>query len=215
MQNTDTIFEIVEPTLSDEPVKPRILDLPDALVSYYPNLFSEEENDELLENLIVNVEWKQNRIKIFGRESPVPRLEAWYGDEGKSYTYSGITMHPKPWTPVLLSIKERAESSTGATFNSVLVNFYRAGAARVAWHSDDEKELGPNPVIASVSFGAERKFRLRHKGFDENGRQAEINLGNGSLLLMGGKTQGNWKHEIPKTSRSIGPRINLTFRKIL
>ena len=190
------------------------LDLTDAEVTYHPTLFSSTESEHYLRALTDNIEWRQNHIKFYGKESLVPRLEAWYGDEGKSYTYSGITMHPKPWTRELFAIKERIEPTCDMTFNSVLLNRYRDGSDRVAWHSDDEKELGPNPIIASVSFGAERKFKLRHKRFKENGLQAEIVLESGSLLLMKGETQQNWKHEVPRTTLMIGPRINLTFRKI-
>ncbi len=194
--------------------KASTLDLPNAEVTYHPTLFSNTESEHFLRALTDNIEWRQNRIKFYGKESLVPRLEAWYGEEGKSYTYSGITMHPKPWTRELLAIKERIESTCDTTFNSVLLNRYRDGSDRVAWHSDDEKGLGPNPVIASVSFGAERKFKLRHKRFKENGLQTEIVLKAGSLLLMKGETQHHWRHEIPRTSRTIGPRLNLTFRTI-
>lgn len=194
--------------------KSSTLDLPDAEVTYHPALFSHVESEHYLRTLTKHIEWHQNRIKFYGKESLVPRLEAWYGDEGKSYKYSRITMHPRPWTPELLTIKERIESTCDTTFNSVLLNRYRDGSDRVAWHSDDEKELGPNPVIASVSFGAERKFKLRHKGYKQNGHEGEITLGHGSLLLMKGETQHNWRHEIPRTSRTIGPRLNLTFRTI-
>jgi alkylated DNA repair dioxygenase AlkB len=123
-------------------------------------------------------------------------------------------MDPNPWIDELLDIKKVVEPIAGTRFNSVLINFYRDGQDRVAWHSDDEKELGQNPVIGSVSLGAERKFKLRHKGFDKNGRQTEIMLAHGSLLLMKGPTQHFWKHEIPRTARPVEARINLTFRVI-
>ena len=123
-------------------------------------------------------------------------------------------MDAKPWTKNLLKIKESIEPIAKTTFNSVLINYYRDGKDRVAWHSDDEKELGKNPVIASVSLGAERKFKLRHKKYKENQLQHEVFLQNGSLLLMSGSTQHHWLHEIPRTAKPIGPRINLTFRVI-
>jgi alkylated DNA repair dioxygenase AlkB len=131
-----------------------------------------------------------------------------------SYTYSGIQMHAKPLTDELLEIKKSIEPIAGITFNSVLINYYRDGKDRVAWHSDDEKELGINPVIASVSLGAERKFKFRHKKFKENQLKHEVLLTNGSLLVMSGPTQHYWHHEIPRTAKPIGPRINLTFRVI-
>ena len=190
------------------------MNLEDADVSYHPNFFNARECDFYMQTLRRTVRWRQNKIRFYGKESLVPRLEAWYGDKGKSYSYSGITMHPDPWTSELNSIKERLEKKCRERFNSVLINLYRDGKDRVAWHSDDEKELGNKPTIASISFGEERKFRFRHKGYDANGLREEIVLESGSLLLMRGNTQENWKHEVPKTSRKIGPRINLTFRRI-
>jgi alkylated DNA repair dioxygenase AlkB len=192
----------------------QVFDLPDAKVEYFPDIYEERHATRLFDALIKKVEWVQNTIRFYGKESPVPRLEAWYGDEGKSYVYSGIRMDSKPWIKELLAIKKAIEPIAGIQFNSVLINYYRDGQDRVAWHSDDEKELGHNPVIGSVSLGAERKFKLRHKGFDKNGRQAEIMLAHGSLLLMKGTTQHFWKHEVPRTARPIGARINLTFRVI-
>ena len=188
--------------------------LEDADVSYHPNFFNARECVFYMQTLRRTVRWRQNKIRFYGKESLVPRLEAWYGDKGKSYSYSGITMHPDPWTSELNSIKERLEKKCSERFNSVLINLYRDGKDRVAWHSDDEKELGNKPTIASISFGEERKFRFRHKEHDANGLREEIVLESGSLLLMRGNTQENWKHEVPKTSRKIGPRINLTFRRI-
>jgi alkylated DNA repair dioxygenase AlkB len=189
-------------------------DLPDADLHYHPQFFCKETADRLLLNLKDKIEWTQNTIRFYGKESLVPRLEAWYGDPGKSYAYSGIHMNPKPWTEDLIEIKQAIEKQAGATFNSVLINYYRDGKDRVAWHSDDEKELGQNPVIGSVSLGAERKFKLRHKKHKENGHKAEILLQHGSFLLMKGPTQHHWLHEIPRTAKPIGPRINLTFRVI-
>ena len=188
--------------------------LPGADIEIFENHFSENQAHALLKSLDSSIPWHQNKIKFYGKESLVPRLESWHGDSGMSYTYSGITMHAKPWTDDLLEIKQSIEPFAKTTFNSVLINFYRDGKDRVAWHSDDEKELGKNPVIGSVSLGAERKFKLRHKRFKENQLRHEILLGNGSFLLMTGPTQHNWLHEIPRTAKPIGPRINLTFRVI-
>tara|TARA_Y100000287_G_scaffold182038_1_gene178957 strand:+ start:344 stop:928 length:585 start_codon:yes stop_codon:yes gene_type:complete len=188
--------------------------LPDSDISIYQGHFDSEIAGNLLRELAEEIPWVQNKIKFYGKESLVPRLESWHGDEGMSYTYSGIKMDAKPWTKNLLVIKESIEPIAKTTFNSVLINYYRDGKDRVAWHSDDEKELGKNPVIASVSLGAERKFKLRHKKYKENQLQHEVFLQNGSLLLMSGSTQHHWLHEIPRTAKPIGPRINLTFRVI-
>jgi len=188
--------------------------LPDAKIRYYPSLFPQKTSSIFLELLRETIQWKQNSIKMYGKENPVPRLEAWYGDPGKSYAYSGIQMDPIPWTDELKEIKRKIELESGIKFNSVLINFYRDGKDRVAWHSDDEKELGQNPAIGSVSFGAERIFKLRHKKYKSNNLKQSIMLGNGSFLLMEGATQHHWMHEIPRTARQIGPRINLTFRVI-
>ena len=188
--------------------------LPDSDISIDQDHFDAEIAGNLLTELAEEIPWVQNKIKFYGKESLVPRLESWHGDEGMSYTYSGIRMDAKPWTKNLLMIKESIEPLAKTTFNSVLINYYRDGKDRVAWHSDDEKELGKNPVIASVSLGAERKFKLRHKKYKENQLKHEVFLQNGSLLLMSGSTQHHWLHEIPRTAKPIGPRINLTFRVI-
>ena len=188
--------------------------LPDSDINLHQDHFDAEIAGNLLRELTEEIPWVQNKIKFYGKESLVPRLESWHGDEGMSYTYSGIRMDAKPWTKNLLMIKESIEPIAKTTFNSVLINYYRDGKDRVAWHSDDEKELGKNPVIASVSLGAERKFKLRHKKYKENQLQHEVFLQNGSLLLMSGSTQHHWLHEIPRTAKPIGPRINLTFRVI-
>ena len=189
-------------------------DLPDAEIEYFPEFFSREKSLNFLPQLLDTIKWKQNTIKMYGKENPVPRLEAWYGDPGKSYAYSGIRMEPNTWTDELNEIKRSIESEVAISFNSVLINYYRDGQDRVAWHSDDEKELGKNPVIGSVSFGAERTFKLRHKQYKENNLKQSIVLKNGSFLLMKGATQHHWMHEIPRTAKPIGPRINLTFRVI-
>jgi len=188
--------------------------LPDAKIRYYPSFFSPKTSSFFFEQLKKSIQWKQNIIKMYGKENPVPRLEAWYGDPGKSYAYSGIQMDPIPWTDELKKIKSAVELESGTKFNSVLINSYRDGKDRVAWHSDDEKELGQNPVIGSVSFGAERNFKLRHKKYKSNGLKKEIILQNGSFLLMQGSTQHHWMHEIPRTAKPINSRINLTFRVI-
>ncbi|XOV86320.1 MAG: alpha-ketoglutarate-dependent dioxygenase AlkB family protein [Pseudomonadota bacterium] len=157
--------------------------------------------------------WEQSVIRIYGRECPIPRLNAWHGDPGAAYTYSGRCFQPHPWTPALLEVKQRIESLTDAAFNSVLVNLYRDGNDSVSWHSDDEPELGQNPVIASVSLGAERKFVLKHKRRRDL-PPVNLWLPTGSLLLMSGETQHHWTHQVPKTRKSVGQRINLTYRLV-
>jgi alkylated DNA repair dioxygenase AlkB len=194
--------------------QPGEIKLPDAELFFYPQLLEYNQADILLASLRQEIEWTQNTIRFYGKESLVPRLEAWYGDPGKSYSYSGIHMNPKPWTQNLIQIKKAIEPIAKVTFNSVLINYYRDGKDRVAWHSDDEKELGQNPVIGSISLGAERKFKMRHRQYKTNGLKYEIMLNHGSFLLMKGTTQHHWMHEIPRTAKPTDPRINLTFRII-
>lgn len=190
-----------------------IFDLPDANLEYYPGFFSEEEANALLCRLTNEIPWQQDLITIFGKTHLQPRLTALFGNDGKPYSYSNITMHPHLWNELLLSIKHKVEIATQENFTSVLLNLYRDGKDSNGWHADNEKELGPNPVIASVSFGEKRVFQMKHnhlKGVKQN-----IILENGSLLLMKETTQHYWKHQIPKTKKPINPRINLTFRTIL
>lgn len=190
-----------------------VLAMPDAAVQLYRSLFTQEESDRIFTQLQQQTHWKQEFIKLYGKPIAVPRLTAWYGDEGKSYTYSKIEMTPNPWTSTLLEIKSKIEAMSDMTFNSVLLNLYRDGKDSVAWHSDDEPELGENPSIGSVSFGAARRFMFKHKQ-QKNLRQ-EVELTHGSFLLMQGPTQHFWLHQIPKTAKPLQPRINLTFRVIV
>lgn len=179
---------------------------------FFPGFFTPEESEDFLRQLQQEVGWKHEKIRLFGRDVLQPRLTAWYGDAGKAYSYSGITMQPGAWTPALLEIKQRVEATAQVTFNSALLNLYRNGKDSVGWHRDNEKELGKNPVIGSVSFGATRQFQLRnHK---EKTRIIRVELSSGSFLLMRGETQHFWEHRIPKTTRTTGPRINITFRVI-
>jgi alkylated DNA repair dioxygenase AlkB len=187
--------------------------LPNGELILYKNLFSEMESNQFFNELRNTLNWRQDKIKMFGKESNLPRLTAWYGDNDKSYKYSGISMSPQLWTSVLLFIKSRIEGTSKAEFNSVLVNLYRDGKDYVSWHSDDEQELGKNPTIASVSFGETRRFQLKYKS-QKDLDKVEILLTNGSLLLMKGSTQHFWQHQIPKSSKQLKERINLTFRYI-
>ncbi|MDD0853476.1 alpha-ketoglutarate-dependent dioxygenase AlkB [Halobacteriovorax sp. GB3] len=182
----------------------------DGEVRYYPH-FLEDDYFDLLNS---QIEWRQDQITLYGKTHDVPRLQAWYGDEGVEYGYSNIPLSPKPWTKSLLEIKSLVEQKTGHHFNGCLCNLYRTGRDYASWHSDDEPELGRNPVIASVSLGDTRKFVLKHKT-NKGIEKVEIELEDKSLLLMLGSLQHHWKHQLNKTQKAVGPRINLTFRKVI
>ncbi len=167
--------------------------------------------DTRLVQLIEGLAWAQQQIVVFNRLHNEPRLSAWYGDPDCSYTYSGITLIPKPWVEPLHTIKKACEELSGTSFNSVLANLYRDGNDSMGWHADNEPELGPNPTIASVSFGAERRFDLRHRISNE---KVQIVLPHGSILVMSGETQSHWMHAIAKTKKVREPRVNLTYRMI-
>lgn len=187
--------------------------LPGAELLFMPALFSPQEADSLLADLTSHIAWQQETIQLYGQQHPLPRLTAWYGDTGRRYTYSGISVNAAPWNSTLLAIKQRIEQHTdGVIFNSVLLNLYRNGSDGVAWHSDDEKELGTAPVIGSVTLGQERPFQLRHR--EDKSLKYSLPLPHGSFLLMRGDTQRQWLHQIPKSAKSMAPRINLTFRVV-
>jgi alkylated DNA repair dioxygenase AlkB len=186
--------------------------IPDAEIEYYPNFFDANRSNELFEKLKNEIPWQQDNITVFGKTHPQPRLTALFGNEGKPYSYSNIVMQPNPWNPLLMFIKNEIEEICQEHFTTVLLNYYRDGKDSNGWHADNERELGRNPIIASVSFGEERFFHLQHNTLKE--QKLKINLEHGSLLLMKGTTQHFWKHQIPKTAKPIGPRINLTFRII-
>jgi alkylated DNA repair dioxygenase AlkB len=192
---------------SDKGVK-----LPIDLLDYRPNFFTPAESTDLLKMLNVGINWKQDTIYMYGKVLNTPRLTAWYGEADRRYSFSGKTLEPLPWTPELLMIKRRIEEAAAVTFNSVLLNYYRNGNDSVAWHSDDEQELGTNPVIASVSFGQVRRFDVRHK--QDHKLKYSVELGDGSLLIMKGNLQHHWQHQVPKSSKRLKERINLTFRII-
>lgn len=187
-----------------------VFNIPNAEIEYYAHFFDEKRANELFEMLRNEIPWQQDAIKVFGKIHPQPRLTSLFGNDGKSYGYSNIVMQPNPWNTFLTFIKEEVEKVCQENFTTVLLNYYRDGKDSNGWHADNEKELGINPVIASVSFGAERMFHLRHNSI--NDQKLKINLEHGSLLIMKGETQHLWKHQIPKTAKPIGPRINLTFR---
>jgi alkylated DNA repair dioxygenase AlkB len=188
----------------------------DGEVLLYRHFFNRSESDNILNVLIVELEWKQEHIRMYGKSIPIPRLTAWYGDSDKPYSYSGIKMEPLAWHPVLLDIKSRIETVCDRSFNGVLLNYYRDGNDGMSWHADDERELGKNPVIGSVSFGGTRKFSFKHKHktHPKNKKIVDIDLTHGSLLLMTGACQSFWLHRIAKTKKQVEPRVNLTFRFI-
>lgn len=177
-----------------------------ACVMHTPGWLDPIEADDLFATLTTSVPWEQKTIRMYGRETPVPRLTAWFGDA--TYSYSGTENAPHAWLPELEALRARLEDVTGARFNSCLTNLYRAGADSVGWHSDDEPELGVNPTIASISLGDTRDFRLRHQASRE---VATIPLGHGDLLVMRDESQASYRHSVPKRAHGAS-RINLTFR---
>lgn len=191
---------------------PAPLPWPDGEFRLDPGFWPQQEADELFALLSEQLAWTRHTVRLFGRELPAPRLSAWHGDADAGYRYSGVSHAPQPWTPALRAVRERVAGALGLRFNGVLGNLYRDGADAMGWHSDDEPELGPAPVIASASFGAPRRFALRHRG---SGRREVLELGHGSLLVMAGASQRCWQHCLPRTARPCRPRINLTFRRLL
>lgn len=188
-----------------------IVKIPNGEYIYVPNFIDKTKSDFYLNSLLQNIEWNQEKIHMYGRFINLPRLTAWYGNNDKSYSFSGITLNPKPWTSDLIEIKRKIETECNVVFNTVLLNLYRNGKDSISWHADSEKELGRNPIIASVNFGTTRLFQLRHR---ESKDRIDIELKHGSLLIMQGELQHYWQHQVPKTKRDISERINLTFRLI-
>lgn len=232
-----------QPTLFDSLAtqEPRMqathLSLPNGDISYYPAWLASSSISPLaptlFDELKRQVAWEQTEIVMYGKKMRIPRLNAWYANPQCGYTYSGKYFEPLPWLPVLLAIKAAVEETLrplliqdialgedlpGEIFNSALVNCYRDGQDSVAWHSDDEPELGKNPIVASLSLGADRQFQLRHKDYRQHTKSQQYKqnmcLSNGDLLLMHGTMQHYWQHQIPKTKKAIGERINITFRHI-
>lgn len=177
----------------------------------YPHFIDENQADELLNELIATNQWEQQTLLMYGKFVDEPRLSTWHSD-GQTYTYSGKARTAQPWTDTLTHLREHCEEQTQHTFNSVLVNFYRDGNDHLGWHSDDELVNGPEPLIASISLGAERRFDMRHR---ETGEVATTMLSHGSLLVMSGLSQQCWEHRIPKMPRLTDPRVNLTFRRLV
>ncbi len=194
---------------NEEPIH---LNLPDAEFIYYPNFFSKEKADIFFETLLEETPWQHDEITIFGKKILQPRLTSLYGNEGKSYGYSNIVMHPHAFNNTLTFIKDEIENTINEHFTTVLLNLYRNEKDSNGWHADNEKELGRDPVIASLSLGEERVFQIKHNTNKEVKRS--IILQHGSLLVMKNGAQIHYKHQIPKASKSKKPRINLTFRNI-
>lgn len=182
----------------------------DGAARYIPSFIVADQADRHFSGLVDETPWEHRHIVLFGREVLQPRLACWYGDH--PYSYSGIRLEPRDWTDRLRVLRDRCSAESAVEFNSCLVNLYRDGRDSMGWHADDERELGREPVIASLSLGDTRVFRMRHR---ETKTLVEISLEHGSLLVMSGLMQQCWVHEIPKTKKSVGQRINLTFRTII
>ncbi|WP_417663440.1 alpha-ketoglutarate-dependent dioxygenase AlkB family protein [Pseudomonas sp.] len=189
------------------------LQLPDAELDFHPKWLTAELADQWLQAIHQQTPWQQPLVNVFGRVHPVPRLLAWYGDEGIGYRYSGLYHAPLPWTPLLAEIRARLSASVGQPLNGLLLNYYRDGQDSMGWHSDDEAELGRNPIVVSLSLGGSRRFDLRRKG--QQRIEHSLQLDHGSLLVMRATTQHYWQHQIAKTRKPCAPRLNLTFRYVL
>ncbi|MEM9183851.1 MAG: alpha-ketoglutarate-dependent dioxygenase AlkB [Pseudomonadota bacterium] len=188
------------------------IELAGGSLRWAPDAVDPEQADRWLAELTTEISWRSETLKMYGREVPVPRLIAWYGDPGTDYRYSGVNHAPLPWSPTLASLRRWLASACGHPFNSVLANLYRDGQDAMGWHADNERELGRQPVIASLSLGATRRMRFRR--VDRSQQSFHLDLTHGSLLVMQGQTQQHWQHAITRTQRSVAPRINLTFRQI-
>ncbi|MDA0779587.1 MAG: alpha-ketoglutarate-dependent dioxygenase AlkB [Bacteroidetes bacterium] len=195
------LFDVFEPKL------------PDATIRYYPNFLTKDIADSYFLDLLNSTPWQNDPITVFGKTYPQPRMTSLHGHTTDLYGYSGIVMQPNPMTKSLLDIETKIQTLCEEHFTTVLLNLYRTGKDSNGWHADDEPELGQNPIIASVSLGAERYFHLKHN--QDKSQRLKFALAHGSLLLMEGSTQHHWKHQIAKTAREVGPRINLTFRKVI
>ncbi|MDM8349156.1 alpha-ketoglutarate-dependent dioxygenase AlkB [Pseudomonas sp. sp1636] len=188
------------------------LQLPDAELELLGRWLAPEMADLWLQQLLEQTPWQQPHVRLYGRAHRVPRLVAWYGDGEAGYRYSGLTHQPLPWTALLAEIRARLVATLGQPLNGVLLNYYRDGQDSMGWHSDDEPELGANPLIASLNLGATRRFDLRRKG--QSRIEHSLWLEHGSLLVMRGPTQHYWQHQVAKTRSQCAPRLNLTFRLI-
>jgi len=182
----------------------------DASLGYDPHFLTVAQADTLLEQWLEELEWRHDEIRVYGKAHLMPRLHCYQSEQNLSYQYSNLTLQPQPYHPRVLQLKRYLEAVTGCRFNAVLINLYRDGLDKMGWHSDDEAELGSQPNIASISLGAQRCFKLRHK--QKSVADIAIELPHGSLLLMGGDMQAHWQHSLPARKKILQPRINLTFR---
>lgn len=189
------------------------IELPDASIAYFPHFLNTNDADRLFQQLQQETPWQQESIRIAGLMRQQPRLSAWVGDPEAYYSYSGLQLQPRPWTDALSHLKQVLDNQCQTRFNSVLLNLYRDHNDAMGWHSDDEKELGMHPIIASVSVGATRRFQLKHR--TRRAYRFELALTHGSLLIMAGSTQHHWQHAIPREKHACPARINLTFRRII
>lgn len=212
-----------------------IIHVPDGELYYAPNFLTAKIADRAMDVLLGNdqfswretdwhqvtdvadikwncIHWQHDIIQMYGKQHYLPRFSAWHGDHDRAYTYSGIKLHPAPWNPLLIWLQAQLKSACGQRFNSVLLNWYRSGEDHISWHTDDELELGTNPTIASINFGATRRFLLRRNS--DHSEKIELPLGHGSLLIMSGALQHHWQHSVPKEKKVKQSRVNLTFRII-
>lgn len=200
--------------MDPRPPCPQRLPLAGGDVVLHPSVALPAPPGELLDELLGTIAWRHDRVKLFGREIPQPRLTAWHGDPGARYRYSGLALDPLPWTARLAELRELAEHLADARFDSCLLNLYRDGRDAIGWHADDEPELGPHPVVAALSLGAERVLAFRPRDRADPAR-VRVPLPSGSLLVMRGDTQSRWLHGIARTARPCGPRVSLTFRRVV
>lgn len=185
-------------------------------IDYLPEFLAVDEAAQLFSVLQQELPWRQQEVVLFGKRMMQPRLTAWCSDPGITYAYSGLRLQPRPWHPAVAAIRTRLESELGLPFNSMLANAYRDGRDSMGWHADDEPELGAHPVVASLSLGATRRFRVRPRsGAPPDLKPAGIDLAPGSLLLMRESCQSRWQHCLPRRTKPVGLRINLTFRRVL
>ena len=190
-----------------------VIALPQADLEYWPQWVAPESASEWLQILLGETPWKQPEIKLYGQSFKVPRQVAWYGDAEARYRYSGLLHEPLPWTSLLTHIRERVQTQVGQHVNGVLLNLYRDGQDAMGWHSDDEPELGRNPLVVSLNLGATRRFDLRRKGASRI--EHSLELEHGTLLVMRAPTQHYWQHQIARTRKVREPRLNLTFRQLI